>query len=75
MQKWQYTVQSFVIGDPEDELQTVNRLGAEGWEAYAVVTGMSALGNVTNYFFKRPLHSRGSETPKAPRPQFGMGLD
>ena len=56
MQTWEYANQSFAVGDPEAELRGINRLGADGWEIYAVTTGISTFNtSIATYYCKRPV--------------------
>lgn len=60
IEQWEYRSFSTITSTLSEGLETLNRLGAEGWEAYSVIVNNDICRDVlTRYFLKRRIQKGG----------------
>lgn len=61
-EQWEYRSFFTITSALPEGLETLNRLGAEGWEAYSVIVNNDICRDVlTRYFLKRRIQKGGAE--------------
>ncbi len=62
IEQWEYRSFFTITSALSEGLETLNRLGAEGWEAYSVIVNNDICEDVlTRYFLKRRIQKGGAE--------------